>query len=97
MLERMAAEAWSTCSWSDGLAPPLGGEGQRHAGQLLDDAVVEIAGDPSPLGVGCVESCSEQTFLVLLAGLQPARHRPRERDLDEFEHDQRAERDRGEL
>ncbi len=82
---------------ADRLAPPLGGERERHAGELLDDAVVQIARDPAAFGIGGVEGVPEQPFAFALARLETACHRPRERDLHELEHDERADRDGCEL
>ena len=66
---------------------PLGGGRQRvrDARQALDDAVVEIPRDASALGVGRVDGALQQPLTFFLTLAQPARHRPRQRDLDEVE------------
>jgi len=73
------------------------GEGERHAGELLDDTVVQVARDPTSLRIGGVQSVPEQPFAFSLARLQAACHRPGERDLHELEHDESTDGDRREL
>ena len=72
-----------------------GGAGQRErdAGEILDDAVVEIGRDAPPFEIRRVERLPQQRLAFALALAQPAGQRPRERDLHELEHDERAERD----
>ena len=49
-------------SWFDRIAATLRSESQRDPGQLLDDAVMEIARDPTAFGIGSFESVPKQAF-----------------------------------
>ena len=66
------------------------------AGELLDDAVMEIAGDLTALDLGCLQRPPGERLPFANAVAEPAGERAGERDLDELEHDESAERDRGE-
>ena len=76
----------------------LGGPGRRrepigHAGQVLHDAVVEVARDLAALDLGRVQRALQERLPLALAQLEPAGQRVGERDLHELEHHEGAERD----
>ena len=71
-------------------------EPERHAREILDDPVVQVGGDPPPLLRGRLDRVLEQLLALAVAALQPARHRPRERDLEEQQHEQSGEQRRRE-
>ena len=75
-------------------------DGRGHlkgvAGQLLDDAVVEACRDRPPLLVGGVQRPLQQLLAVALGVSDPARHPPRQRDLQRCQQQQRGDSDRGE-
>ena len=72
------------------------GERKGDAGKVLDDAVMQVAGDAAALRVGGIEGLLQQSLTLTLAFAQPPGERPRDRDLDQLERDQRADRDRRE-
>ncbi len=78
------------------LVPGRGGQGVADAGEVLDHAVVEVAGDLAALDVGCVERPLQQRLPLPQSGAQAARQRPGQGDLDELEHHEGAQGDRGE-
>jgi len=63
-----------------------------ESGEVLDDAVVEVLGDPPALVVGGDDRVPEERLALLLAVAQPPGERPRERKLEEREQEQGAER-----
>ena len=72
------------------------GEPERDAGEVLDDAVVQVGGDPPALLVGGLDGAREQALAIAVAALQAPRHRPGERDLEEQQHEQAGEQRRRE-
>ncbi len=76
-----------------------GGEGERGAGEVLDDAVVQVAGDPSSLGVGGVHGRLQQTLpltpgAAYLHGEQAQHHRGDQREQQQWAEGDPAERRR---
>ena len=53
--------------------------------EVLDDAVVQLCGDPPSLVGGRLDRVHEQRFALFLRAPQPAVEAPRERHLDEPE------------
>ena len=56
---------------------------ERHAGQVLHHAVVQVGGDPASLAVLRLDRSGQQPLAFLVAALQAAGERPRQRDLEE--------------
>ncbi len=73
-----------------------GGEGIGRADEVLDDAVVQVAGDPAALVVRRGQRLLEQRLALLAAALEVARHPIGERELQELQQDERADQRRGE-
>ena len=68
----------------------------RDTGQVLHRAVVEIGRDLAALDVARFQRPVQQQLAFPQPHAQAARERPGDRDLHELQHQQRAERDRGE-
>ena len=82
------------------LAAALGPLGQRReperdARQVLHDAVVQVGGDAAALLRRGLDGARQQVLALAVPALQPPRHRPRERQLEEEQHDHAAEQRRG--
>ena len=52
------------------------GQTERHAGQILDHAVVQVGGDPPSFAVLRLDRSGQQPLTFLVAALQPAGERP---------------------
>ncbi len=77
----------------------LGGErreAEGDAGEILDDAVVEVGGDLAALARGGLDRAGEQRLALAVVALQAALQRPGERQLEQQQHEQPAEQRRGE-
>ena len=72
------------------------GERVRNAGELLHDPVMEHPRDPPALAVGCFERLPQERLALFLPCPQASRHRPGEGQLEQPEHEQRAEQRRRE-
>ena len=86
----------------DGVAACRGIVGDRcervgDARDVLDRAVVQVRGEPSPLAVGAGDRVRKQRLAVLVAALQSPHQRPHERNLHEHEQRDGAEDRRCEL
>ena len=57
-------------------------EPERHAREVLHDAVVQVGGDPPALAVGGLDRARQQPLALLVAALQAPRERPGERHLE---------------
>ena len=65
-------------------------EAERDAGEVLDDAVVQVGGDPAALVVGGLDRARRAArSRSAVAALQAPGERPGERDLDEQQDEQR--------
>ena len=62
----------------------------RDTGEVLDDPVVQVGGDPAALEVGGVDRLLEQLHPLALRALHAMRELPRQRELDQREQDERA-------
>ena len=67
------------------------GEGERHAGELLDGPVVQVARDARALVLRRVQRALQQLLALALAAAQAAQQRPCERHLRGLEQQHRAD------
>ena len=58
-------------------------EPESDAGQILDDAVVQVRGDASPLLRRSLDRAGQQSLALAVAALEAAGQRPGERHLEE--------------
>ena len=73
-----------------------GAQRVRDAREVLDDAVVQVGGDPPAFVVGRLERALEELLAILLAAPQAAREPPGERHLHEPEQEEADEQERRE-
>ena len=66
------------------------------AGEVLDDAVVEVGGDAPSLVGRSLDGADEERLAILLAAAKPVGETPGERHLYEPEEDEAGEQERGE-
>ena len=78
------------------LSPCSRRECVRDAGEILHRTVVQIARDLAALDLARLERAVEEQLSLLEPCSQAAGEGPCEQDLHEFEHQQRAQRDRSE-
>ena len=69
-----------------------GRQAERQAGQVLDDAVVQVRRDAPALGVGRVDGADQELLAILLAAAQAPGEVERERQLDQPQGDEPGER-----
>jgi hypothetical protein len=72
---------------------PGADQGVVGGGQILDDPVVEVAGDGAALGVGGLDGPAQQPLPLAQAGVQPAGGGPGQRELEQLEQQQRPDGD----
>ena len=72
-------------------------EAERHARDVLDDAVVQVGRDAAALLGGGLDRVGEQGLAVAVPALQAPRHRPGERHLEEEQHGEAGEQREREL
>ena len=77
---------------------PVGGRLQLvgDAGEVLDDAVVQLRGDAAALGLERVLAGAGELLALALVGADAAVEEPGERELGQREGDQQGQRDRQE-
>ena len=70
--------------WMARAARGLGGELVGDADHVLHDAVMEVAGDPPSLQLGCVDRALQQRLALRLRAPQAPHHRARQRQVHEL-------------
>ena len=85
---------------NDFLSSPVASRGQRRqperdAREVLDDAVMEVGGDPVALDVGRLDGPLQQPRAFLVDALQVAGEPPGQRELEELQKHEAAEQRRG--
>src|SRR5689334_8517681 len=69
---------------------------ERHARQVLDNPVVQVARDPAALFFGGLDRTPEKFLALVLGAPQPPRERQGQRYLEELEQQEGSEQERGE-